>query len=59
MEERIRAMRDEGPVALRVPPHVVRSFWNDEPQDAHLVIVSTRIDDVDADVEIVPDFWPA
>jgi mannose-6-phosphate isomerase-like protein (cupin superfamily) len=49
----------EGPVAVRVPPHVVRSFWNDEPEDAHLVIVSTRIEDVDADVEIVPDFWPA
>jgi mannose-6-phosphate isomerase-like protein (cupin superfamily) len=48
----------EGPVAVRVPPHVVRSFWNEGPEDAHLVIVSTRIEDVDADVELVPDFWP-
>ena len=31
--------------AIRVAPEVVRSVWNDEPEDAELVIVSTRVDD--------------
>ena len=44
--------------AVRVAPAVVRSVWNDEPGDAELIIVSTRID-VDDDAETVPDFWPA
>ncbi|MEN3342954.1 MAG: hypothetical protein V7644_2358 [Actinomycetota bacterium] len=48
----------EGPAAVRVAPHVVRSFWNDEPEDAHVVIVSPRIEDPRADGETVPDFWP-
>ena len=34
----------------------VRSVWNDEPDDAELVIVSTRADDSKA--EYKPDFWP-
>ena len=45
--------------AIRVPPEVVRSVWNDEAEDAELVIVSPRIDDPVADVEFVQDFWPA
>ena len=45
--------------AIRVAPEVARSVWNDEPEDAELVIVSTRIDDPQGDVEQVPDFWPA
>src|SRR5579884_3819467 len=45
--------------AVRVAPEVVRSVWNDEPEDAELLIVSTRIDDPRADVEQVPGFWPA
>jgi mannose-6-phosphate isomerase-like protein (cupin superfamily) len=49
----------EGPAAVRVPPHVARSIWNDRAEDAHLVIVSNKIDDPQGDVEIVPDFWPA
>jgi quercetin dioxygenase-like cupin family protein len=50
---------EAGPgTAVRVPPHVVRSVWNDEPEDAELVIVSTKIEDVRADAETVPDFWP-
>lgn len=44
---------------LRVAPEVVRSVWNDEPADAELIIVSTRIEDPENDPETVPDFWPA
>ena len=43
---------------VRIPPHVVRGIWNDEPEDAEIVIVSKRIDDPRGDVETVPDFWP-
>jgi mannose-6-phosphate isomerase-like protein (cupin superfamily) len=49
----------QGPTAVRVPPHVVRSVWNEGPGDAELLIVSTRIESVDDDAEIVKDFWPA
>lgn len=45
--------------AVRVPPDTVRSVWNEGTEDAHLVIVSTKIDDPRADAETVPDFWPA
>jgi|SRR5579862_303475 len=45
--------------AIRVAPHVVRSVWNDEPDDAELIIVSKRIDDPRGDAQTVPDFWPA
>ena len=45
--------------AIRVPPEVVRSVWNEEPEDAELVIASRRLDDPVADVEFVQDFWPA
>jgi quercetin dioxygenase-like cupin family protein len=44
--------------AVRIAPDVVRSVWNDEPEDAELVIVSKRIDDPRNDVDTVPDFWP-
>ena len=44
--------------AVRVSPEVVRGVWNDEPEDAELVIVSRKIDDPRADGEIVDDFWP-
>jgi quercetin dioxygenase-like cupin family protein len=43
---------------VRIPPHVVRGIWNDEPEDAEIVIVSKRIDDPQGDVETVPEFWP-
>jgi mannose-6-phosphate isomerase-like protein (cupin superfamily) len=42
--------------AIRVKPETVRTVWNDEPEDAELLIMSTRID-VD-DAVTVPDFWP-
>lgn len=45
--------------AVRVPPETVRSVWNEGAEDAHLVIVSTKIDDPRGDSETVPDFWPA
>src|SRR5947208_16784431 len=44
--------------AVRVAPEVVRSVWNDSPEDAELVIVSNRIEDVRKDVELVEGFWP-
>ena len=45
--------------AVRVAPGTVRSVWNERPEEAELVIVSTRMADVDDDVELVEDFWPA
>jgi quercetin dioxygenase-like cupin family protein len=48
-----------GPLtAVRCAPGVVRSVWNEHEEDGHLVIVSTRIDDVREDVELIEDFWP-
>jgi mannose-6-phosphate isomerase-like protein (cupin superfamily) len=43
---------------VRVAPHVVRSVWNEGPDDVELVIVSQKIDDPRGDAETVPDFWP-
>ena len=49
-----------GPLtAVRIAPQTVRSIWNEGPDDAELLIASTKIDDVMADVEKVEDFWPA
>src|SRR5438270_13000733 len=43
---------DLGPMtAVRVAPEVVRSVWNDRPEDAELLIVSNRVEDVRKDVE--------
>jgi len=48
-----------GPLtAVRCAPGVVRSVWNERPEEAELVIVSTRINDVREDVEMVEEFWP-
>ena len=45
--------------AVRVPLQPWRGVWNDEPEDAELVIVAKRIDDPAGDVERTPeDFWP-
>jgi len=44
--------------AVRVGPGVYRSVWNDEAEDAELVIVSKRVADPQDDVEYLPDFWP-
>jgi mannose-6-phosphate isomerase-like protein (cupin superfamily) len=48
----------DGGSAVRVAPNVVRSIWNDGPDDAELVICSVRLDDPRSDGEIVDDFWP-
>jgi mannose-6-phosphate isomerase-like protein (cupin superfamily) len=45
--------------AVRVPPGTWRGVWNDEPEDAELIIVSRRIDDPQGDTEqSADDFWP-
>ena len=46
--------------AIRVAPETWRSVWNDEPEDAELIIVSIRLsDDPGADTEqSADDFWP-
>jgi mannose-6-phosphate isomerase-like protein (cupin superfamily) len=48
----------DGGCAVRVAPSVVRSIWNDGPDDAELVICSVRLDNARDDAEIVDDFWP-
>jgi mannose-6-phosphate isomerase-like protein (cupin superfamily) len=44
--------------AVRVSPETVRSVWNEGPDDAQLVIVSTRIENVREDGEMIEGFWP-
>jgi mannose-6-phosphate isomerase-like protein (cupin superfamily) len=44
--------------AVRVAPEVVRSIWNDGPEEAELVICSVRLDEPGGDGEIVEGFWP-
>ena len=44
--------------AVRIAPEVVRSVWNEGPDDAEIVIASIKIDDPGADGVIVQDFWP-
>jgi mannose-6-phosphate isomerase-like protein (cupin superfamily) len=41
-----------------VPPAVVRSVHNEGSEDVHVIIVSNRVEDPQADVVTVPDFWP-
>jgi mannose-6-phosphate isomerase-like protein (cupin superfamily) len=45
--------------AVRVAPGAARSVWNERPEEAELLIVSTRIGDGREDVELVEGFWPA
>ncbi len=47
--------------AVRIPPQTWRGVWNDEAEDAELIIISTRdSDDPSADTEkSAEDFWPA
>ncbi|HEX2232800.1 MAG TPA: cupin domain-containing protein [Thermoleophilaceae bacterium] len=50
---------DAGPgTVVRIAPEVVRSVWNEGPDDAVLIMVSPKGEDVMGDVEKVPDFWP-
>jgi mannose-6-phosphate isomerase-like protein (cupin superfamily) len=43
---------------VRIAPRVVRSVWNDGPEDAVLIMCSIKSDDPTGDHETVPDFWP-
>src|SRR5262245_11326846 len=43
---------------VRIAPEVVRSVWNEGPEDAVIIICSTRSDDPRDDVEMVEGFWP-
>jgi mannose-6-phosphate isomerase-like protein (cupin superfamily) len=48
----------EGTV-VRVAPETWRSVWNDEPEDAELIIVSKRVEGGSAeDAEYLENFWP-
>jgi mannose-6-phosphate isomerase-like protein (cupin superfamily) len=50
---------DVGPgTAVRVAPEVVRSVWNEGPEDANIVIISPRVENARDDAEMVADFWP-
>jgi len=54
------AIVEAGPLtAIRIAPEVVRSVWNEGPEDAELIMCSTRTDDLRAETELVQDFWPA
>jgi mannose-6-phosphate isomerase-like protein (cupin superfamily) len=41
---------------VRIAPSVVRSVWNEGPEDAVLIMCSVKSDGPDH--ETVPDFWP-
>jgi mannose-6-phosphate isomerase-like protein (cupin superfamily) len=43
---------------VRIAPEVVRSVWNEGPEDAVLIMCSTKSDDPEGDHETVADFWP-
>ena len=44
---------------VRVAPETPRSIWNDEPGDAEVIIVSTKLSaSAPPDAVQVPDFWP-
>jgi mannose-6-phosphate isomerase-like protein (cupin superfamily) len=45
--------------AVRIAPEVVRSVWNEGPEDAELVIASVRVADAREDTLLTEDFWPA
>jgi mannose-6-phosphate isomerase-like protein (cupin superfamily) len=45
--------------AVCVPPQTWRSVWNDEPEEAELIIVSPRVEGGSAaDAEYQENFWP-
>jgi quercetin dioxygenase-like cupin family protein len=43
--------------AIRIPPHTWRGIWNEEAEDAEIVIVSKRIEDHAGDAEYIEGFW--
>jgi quercetin dioxygenase-like cupin family protein len=44
---------------VRISPEVLRSVWNEGPEDAVLIMVSPRLVDQEGEVELVQEFWPA
>lgn len=49
----------DGGTAIRVAPQTWRSVWNDEPEDAELIIVSKVVPGgASDDAEYLEDFWP-
>ena len=44
--------------AVRIAPEVVRSLWNEGPDDAELVIASVRVADAREDTVLTENFWP-
>ena len=49
----------EGGCAIRIAPETWRSVWNDEPEDAELIIVSLRVEGGSGeDAEYLENFWP-
>ncbi|MGH3109753.1 MAG: cupin domain-containing protein [Gaiellaceae bacterium] len=48
-----------GGSVVRVAPETWRSVWNEEPEDAELVIVSKRVEGGSRDdAEYLENFWP-
>jgi mannose-6-phosphate isomerase-like protein (cupin superfamily) len=48
-----------GPLtAVRVDAATVRGIWNEGPEDADLVICSTKTEDMRSETETVDGFWP-
>ena len=43
---------------VRISPEVLRSVWNEGPEDATLLLVSQRLEDQSNEVELVDGFWP-
>jgi hypothetical protein len=43
---------------VKVSPEVLRSVWNEGPEDVVIVIVSPRLEDQSNEVELVDGFWP-
>jgi mannose-6-phosphate isomerase-like protein (cupin superfamily) len=51
---------DVGPkTVVRVAPQVVRSVWNEGPEDVELAICSIKLDDPSGDGQKHEGFWPA
>jgi mannose-6-phosphate isomerase-like protein (cupin superfamily) len=44
---------------VRISPEVLRSVWNEGPEDVVLIMVSRRLESQEGEVELVQEFWPA
>ncbi len=44
---------------VRISPEVLRSVWNEGPEDAVLIMCSPRLESQEGEVELVQEFWPA